>query len=298
MSCAQRFSVSTPRRLRPGALLRLRVTDRWGIGGIRPALCVTAPGERRACRTLAFPRAVVVVSRRVRATTRGSWRIELRARGHRVRTRVAVGAGAKAAGGPAPLLLATGDSMMQGIDGFLTDELGEAARVRSDVRPGTGIGKGLGWLSWSAEQTAELRPRVTVMSIGANEGIAMPVAGVSVDCCGEPWVAEYARRVRTMMRTYQRGGRARVLWLTLPMPRDARHIPTFGAVNAGILRAAAGLPGVTVLRMDLLFTPAGYRDVMRHRGKSVRVREIDGVHLSISGTAIAADAIARALGHG
>jgi hypothetical protein len=119
--------------------------------------------------------------------------------------------------------------------------------------------------------------------------------GSSAACCDEPWVAEYARRVRTMMRAYRRHGRGRVLWLTLPMPREARLIPIFGAVNRAILRAADGLSGVKVLRMDLLFTPAGYRDVMRYRGKSVRVREIDGVHLSISGTAIAATAIAREL---
>jgi lysophospholipase L1-like esterase len=296
MSCAQRFELHVPRRVAPGSRLRVRVVDRWGIGGIRPTLCVTPPHERRACRTLAFPRAVAVASRRVRATTRGSWRIELRARGHRVRTSVAVGDGSKAAGAPAPLVLATGDSMMQGIDGFLTDELGDGARVRSDVRPGTGIGKGVYWTAWAAAQVARLRPSVTVMSIGANEGFAMPTpGGASAACCDEPWVAEYARRVRTMMRTYRRHGRGRVLWLTLPTPREARLIPIFGAVNRAILRAADGLSGVKVLRMDLLFTPAGYRDVMRYRGKSVRVREIDGVHLSISGTAIAATAIAREL---
>ncbi len=296
MSCAQRFELRVARRASPGARVRVRVVDRWGIGGIRPTLCVTPPRERRSCKTLAFPRAVAVASRRVRATTRGSWRIELRAHGHRVRTSVAVGTGAKAAGAPAPLVLATGDSMMQGIDGFLTDELGDAARVRSDVRPSTGIGKGTYWMPWAAAQVAKLRPSVTVMSIGANEGFAMPTpGGASAACCGEPWVAEYARRVRKMMRTYRRHGRGRVLWLTLPMPRDARHVPVFGAVNRAILRAADGLSAVKVVRMDLLFTPAGYREVMRYRGKNVRVREIDGVHLSISGTAIAATAIAREL---
>jgi lysophospholipase L1-like esterase len=52
---------------------------------------------------------------------------------------------------------------------------------------------------------------------------------------------------------------------------------------------------VTVLRVDLLFSPDGYRDVMRYRGVKVRVREPDGVHLNVAGTAIAATAIAAAL---
>ena len=53
---------------------------------------------------------------------------------------------------------------------------------------------------------------------------------------------------------------------------------------------------MTVLRADLIFSPNGYRDVMRYRGAKVRVREPDGVHLNVAGTAIAATAIARVLG--
>ena len=56
-SCANRFALSVPRRVRPGGLLRVRVADRWGIGGIRPQLCVTAAVPLAAtCRTLAFQR--------------------------------------------------------------------------------------------------------------------------------------------------------------------------------------------------------------------------------------------------
>ena len=47
--------------------------------------------------------------------------------------------------------------------------------------------------------------------------------------------------------------------------------------------------------MDLLFTPAGYREFMPYRGRDVRVREGDGIHLNVAGTAIAARAVAQAL---
>ena len=50
-----------------------------------------------------------------------------------------------------------------------------------------------------------------------------------------------------------------------------------------------------MLRTDVLFSPDGYRDVMRWRGRDVRVREPDGIHLNVSGTAIAASAIVRAI---
>ncbi len=300
MSCAERFELRVPRRVGRGRMIDMRVVDRWGIGGIRPDLCVTAPGGSRRCSQLRFARAVTVAARRLRANTRGTVRVELRVRDRRVRSAaVTVGGGALAKPRALPVVLATGDSMMQGIDGFLADELADSARVRSDVRPGTAIGKTLDWLRWSATQVARVRPRVTVMAIGANEGWPMRTpAGSTVECCGEPWEAEYARRVRTMMQMYLRGGRGRIVWLTLPAPRGERLTPIFDAVNRAVVRAGAGLPGATVLRIDLLFSPDGYRDVMRWRGASVRVREPDGVHLNVAGTAIAATAIARAIAAG
>ena len=42
--------------MKPGAKARVRVVDRWGIGGIRPQLCIgPARGDTR-CRMLEFPR--------------------------------------------------------------------------------------------------------------------------------------------------------------------------------------------------------------------------------------------------
>jgi hypothetical protein len=300
VSCASRFELHAPRRVKPGAKATVRVVDRWGIGGIRPQLCIAPAPDRPRCRTLAFPRAVTVASRRFRATTRGRWRVELRVRRYRVRTSVAVGGVRSARPAPAPTLLATGDSTMQGIDSFLADELGDAASVHSDVRPGTGVSRGNYWLWHAASQTKRLRQRVTVMSVGAaTDAVAMPTpAGALVACCDEEWVREYSRRVRIMMQTYLRGGRARVIWLTPPEPRYPPRAAITHAVDAAVVRAAEGLAGVKVLRIDLMFSPDGYRDVIRYRGRDVRVRESDGVHLNVPGTAIAARAVARAIREG
>jgi hypothetical protein len=72
-------------------------------------------------------------------------------------------------------------------------------------------------------------------------------------------------------------------------------VPIFAAANAGILRAAEGLPDVHVVRLDLVFTPNGYRDVIRYRGRTVRVREPDGIHLNVAGAEIAAREVVAAL---
>jgi lysophospholipase L1-like esterase len=293
-SCGTRFELGVPRRLAPGSRAAIRVVDRWGNGGVSPQLCIAAPHGSRACRRLRLRRAVTVVTRRVRVTTPGRWRVELRIGAHRVRRSIAVGVASTATAAP-PKVLATGDSMMQGIDSFLADELGAAATVQSEVLPGTAISKPrTPWTRLPRSQTRRLRQDVTVVAIGANEGFPMTLSDATTRaCCGTGWIAEYGRRVRADMRTYRRKGRGRVIWLTLPIPRGPRVITD--AVNLAVEQAAVGLARVTVLRLDLFFTPDGFRDVMSYRGRDVRVRERDGIHLNVPGTAIAAKLVAAAV---
>jgi lysophospholipase L1-like esterase len=293
-SCATRFELGVPRRLAAGEVGRIRVVDRWGNGGVSPQLCIRPPHTGRDCRTLRLRRAVAVSTRPFRATAPGRWRVELRIRGHRVRRSIAVGDAGTATAAP-PVVLATGDSMMQGIDSFLADELGDTATVRSDVRPGTGISKPGGpWGRLPARQVKRLHPAATVVAIGAVDGFPMPAAdGTTQQCCGTGWIAEYTRRARSIMLSYRRRGRGRVIWLTLPIPKGPRDVAD--AVNRSVLDAAGGLPRVSVLRLDQVFTPDGFREVMPYRGRSVRVREADGIHLNIAGAAIAAKLVAAEL---
>lgn len=310
-SCRSRFELSAPARVKHGRLARVRILDRWGTGAISPRLCVTPPRGRRSCRSVRFASAVTVVSRRYRGAKRGRWRVELRVRGRRMaRTSFVVGGDGPTGTRRLPTVLATGDSTMQGIDGFLADELRDTASLSSDVWPGSAISRvrqpalpgaadpaAFQWGLLAAGQVERLRPRATVVSLGAAEGFAMTTPdGSELSCCDEAWGAEYSRRVRLLMGAYARNGRALVVWLTLPLPeREARLVPT-RAVNAAIVAAAAGLEGVvTVIRLDAFFTPDGFRKVMRYRGRDVDVRDIDGIHLNVAGTAIAARIVAREL---
>ena len=293
-SCATRLRIGAPRRLAVGERARIRIVDRWGNGGVSPQLCIRAPHARRACSTLRLRRAVSVATRPFRPRESGRWSVEVRIRGHRVRRTIAVGDEGSVTA-PPPSMLATGDSMMQGIDSFLADELGEEATVRSDIRPGTGISKPGGpWGKLPATQVRRLHPAATVVAIGAVDGFGMQAPdGTTRQCCGADWIAEYTRRVRAIMLTYRRKGRGRVIWLTLPIPKGPRAVAD--AVNFSIVAAAKDLPRVTVLRLDELFTPDGFREVMPYRGRTVRVREVDGIHLNIAGTAIAAKLVAAEL---
>ncbi|MGH2919792.1 MAG: GDSL-type esterase/lipase family protein [Solirubrobacteraceae bacterium] len=194
-------------------------------------------------------------------------------------------------------LLATGDSMIQIVDGYLARKLERRrkTRVRSEAHISTGISnpKRLNWVTRARRQASGTKPDVTVMFIGANDGFNMG----SAVCCNAPWVAEYARRVQSMMRSYRRGGRSLVYWLTLPAPSKPNFAKVFSPVNEAIRRAGKRFDsGVRVIDLAKVFTPGGvFRKTMVFRGRRVTVRQGDGVHLSTAGASIAATLIIERL---
>jgi lysophospholipase L1-like esterase len=196
---------------------------------------------------------------------------------------------------PPPLrrVLITGDSMSQPLDAVLARAFARAggAKVVRDPHIGTGISQSdlLDWGAEAVQQVRADRPDAVVMFIGANEGFPLPAGGRDVACCGAPWAAAYANRVRQMMSTYRRAGAARVYWLTLPAPRDPRRQAVSRAVNAAVAVAAQPWPGqVRVVDLDPVLTPGGrYQDAVGGR----IVREHDGVHLNEDGSQIALRAV-------
>jgi lysophospholipase L1-like esterase len=196
-------------------------------------------------------------------------------------------------------LLATGDSMIQIIDSYLDQRLKRRRKtsVRSDAHISTGISNPsrLNWVKKARNQAGSAKPDVTVMFIGANDGF--PIAGAP--CCNAAWVTQYARRVESMMRSYRRGGRSLVYWLTLPAPSPSRpsFAKVFPRVNEAIKRAGARVgSGVRVLDMGKVFTPGGvFRKTMTFHGHTVTVRQPDGIHLSTGGASIAATYIIQRL---
>jgi hypothetical protein len=182
--------------------------------------------------------------------------------------------------------------MIQIVDGFLAERLAPA-RVRSDARISTGISKPdlLDWVAHARRQAAGYEPDVTVVFLGANDGFAIGGA----QCCGRAWRRAYAARASRMMRHYARGGLGTTYWSLLPAPRAANFRHVYRAVNRAI-RAAAREHPETVRLVDLpaTFTPGyRFRQTIRWRGRTVSVRQRDGVHLNVAGAAIAAQLIAR-----
>jgi lysophospholipase L1-like esterase len=289
-SCARRFTV----RVRPrtaalvGRRLSVGVRDGWRTGGTAARVCLNVRGSS-TCRGIEIPDTAHGVTVHLPVTRAGIGDVAVSGSGFGVRDRLSV----RRRGRPLRLL-ATGDSMIQIIDSLLASRLesGRAARVTSDARISTGISKPFvfDWVAHAGRTAAALRPDVTVMFIGANDGF--PIGGVG--CCDARWIGAYTHRVRAMMAAYRRGGAGRVYWLTLPAPRDAARKRIYHAVDVAIERAAAAFASDEVSIIDLVpvFTPG---EVYRASIGGQVVRQADGIHLNVAGAKIAAAMIVKAL---
>ncbi len=275
--CAHRYAVATrPRRPRAGTPTTVTVADRFRLP-VRGRVCARGPARLKTCGEVRNRRA------RLRFPRTGRWRITF-ANAHRTLT---------VRRKPGHLrLLATGDSMIQIVDGFLEQRLAPRdVGVRSDARISTGLSKP-GLLNWPAHARKQVRsyhPDLTIVFIGANDGYPFG----KTPCCGKAWQRRYAKVASGMMRTYARGGAGTVFWCLLPAPRDGTFRRVFVAVNAALRRAAASHRG-TVHLIDLprTFTP-GFR--YRKSMNGHEVRQDDGVHLNVRGASIGADVMIRAL---
>jgi lysophospholipase L1-like esterase len=288
-SCRNRLRLSAPPSVQPGRRAVIRVRDYFELGGVTGRLCLRPPGASQRCQDLRIAAGRTVATYAFHPQARGRWGVSVEAPDQHLTQTLSVGV-EPAPGARLPVLLTTGDSLMINLDAVLQDRLTGRARVKRDIKIGSGLSKTfpVHWSSLPAQQVARLHPQATVMFVGTNDSWPMEVPGGSeVECCGEPWVAEYARRVRAAMRTYLRAGP--VVWLNVPPPRDPRRQAAVDAVNAALARAVQGLERAAVVDVASVFAP--YTDFL----DGVRVRERDGVHLSPAGAAIAARLVMRRL---
>src|SRR6266540_3489880 len=169
------------------------------------------------------------------------------------------------------------------------------------VHNGTGLTRPffVDWASLAAQQVQRYRPDATVVMLGANDDIGMPLPSGHVAEEGSPrWAVEYQRRLEIVMGILSQRGRAPVLWLTLPLAREARRSRDYALINAAARQAARAVPSMRVVEVGERFTPGGrYRDSMTIDGRNRIVRQPDGVHLNQTGSRLAADIALDALRH-
>lgn len=291
--CEERVRVTARPGVRVGEDLRVSVVDKWELGDLGAEVCVVPPGGDRSCRTVELPATQIVAHAVFRATRAGRWEVEVYSSASTVYRTVDVARRSSPRRGPTVLL--TGDSMMISTRHVLPRRLPAGTRTVDDIYVGSGLSRPfvIDWATLPRRQVRAFRPDAVVVSIGMSDG--RDIDGLR--CCGEDWVDAYAARARRVMRTYTRGGPGAVVWLTLPYSRDPARHKSETAVNAALVRAAAGLGRVAIVDLAAVLTPGGaYQEhLVRDDGTRVRVREDDGIHITRAGARIASRLVVRAL---
>jgi hypothetical protein len=157
------------------------------------------------------------------------------------------------------------------------------------------------WFTHTREVMREQKPRAAVVMFGGNDDhgfmTGLPEGKELDGFAGPLWTAEYRRRVAAIMDTVTRGN-AFLVWIGLPITRDASQTARFDTINAIVQAEAAKRPG-RVSYLDTYFYFAGKdggyaQYVEDSSGSQVKMRADDGVHFErAAGDRIAKEIVKR-----
>ena len=191
-----------------------------------------------------------------------------------------------------------GDSMMAvGLAPVLRRSITRenGARLVRAYRSGTGLGRPdvFNWPAQYPQLIGAARPQLVICSIGANDAQNFQIDR-HVFLFGTPgWKQMYAARVRDFAKLLTRDG-ARVLWIGMPVMRESGFSRRMASVNLLVKEVLAEFPQITWVDPNPYIAGSGgsfeqYRQ--DQRGKLVRLRADDGIHLSEEGAAFLLPAI-------
>lgn len=197
-------------------------------------------------------------------------------------------------------VLVTGDSMSYPIDQEMGIEAPRGMVVHADRHDGTGLTTTtVNWPRLAARQVARFHPDATVISLGGRDGgipLPDPANGGLTECCGRRWLRLYADLLRPLARSYIRGGKGHVYWLTLPAPEEALRAPLYEAVNQALALLASEFPGeMSLINVAGVVSPGGFQHEISYEGLQIRPRTPDGIHLNHGGACVERSLVVAAM---
>ena len=199
---------------------------------------------------------------------------------------------------PSMQVALVGDSMMAvGLAPVLRRTMVAQRGVRfvRAYRSGTGLGRPdvFNWPEQYPQLIGAARPSLVICSIGANDAQNFQV-GRTVYFFGTPaWKEVYAERVRQFAKLLTRDG-ARVLWVGMPVMRENGFARRMASVNRLVKEVLTEFPQITWIDPNPYIAGEGdsFQQYLRdQRGKLVRLRADDGIHLSEDGASYLVPAI-------
>ena len=196
-------------------------------------------------------------------------------------------------------LWVTGDSQISYLGDSLLAQTAAAGTVHSfvpDSHDGTGLVRPdiFDWLKAARSYIAKHKPEAVVITLGGNDfqqgipagpGRAWPAGSTG-------WALAYQARAQAVMQALTGDGQRPVYWVTTPDVKDAAGNHAVQVLDQAVVAAAAKVPGVVVVDARPILSPDGRYHA--YRGTTL-VRERDGVHATLAGSALIAKALLAAL---
>jgi hypothetical protein len=199
---------------------------------------------------------------------------------------------------PSKQVALVGDSMMAvGLAPVIRRNitLENGARLVRAYRSGTGLGRPdvFNWPAQYPQMIGAARPELVICAIGANDAQNFQVERHVVAFGTPAWKQMYAERVRDFAKLLTRDG-AHVLWIGMPVMRESGFSRRMASINVLVKEVVAEFPQITWIDPNTYIAGSGgsfeqYRQ--DQRGKLVRLRADDGIHLSEEGAAYLLPAI-------
>lgn len=199
----------------------------------------------------------------------------------------------------------TGDSLMIDPGPALLERAAASgvidAVAPTDAHAATGLVRPevFNWFEYLPQQVDKLKPDLTVLTFGGNDGQGIPGVPGAQDVGSPAWLAEYHRRVAGIMNVFTSRG-VKLMWVGLPIPRDPGLARRFRIMNS-VYRSEAAKRRGDVYFLDIYLRFADkhghYADYLPDAsGQLVKMRQADGIHLDTPGAQIVAQQVIDSLG--
>ncbi len=205
------------------------------------------------------------------------------------------------AAGPEKVLV-IGDSMM--IVTAHATKLALEKRGIKHVETTTKLGTGLArldaydWMATIDEHVKTFDPDVSLVWFGTNDRQPMKTDQGIVDVDDAAWEAEYGKRIGQVMDKLTARDGTRVVWLGLPLMKDAAINKEVELINGIAKREADKRESVTYMETQPLLSRKADKFsayLIGSNGRPIKVRESDGIHLSRAGADLVAEAFATSI---
>jgi uncharacterized protein len=195
-------------------------------------------------------------------------------------------------------LALVGDSMMAvGLSDILLRQTAtdQDVRVVKAFRSGTGLARPdvFDWMAEYPAMIGDAQPDAIIVAIGANDGQGFVDNGKVLAFGTDAWVKVYQQRTAAFLNMLTQDG-AHVVWVALPPMKSGTYNEKIAEINRITYTVVSQYPQVS------WWNPApylgddkgAYRDFATTLdGKTTRIRQADGIHMSDEGAALLAPAL-------